>query len=280
VSFPLDLDPEFPGPGFAGVGPPMCTLIALHRCLPDVPLVVAANRDEYLDRPSEGPATRAGGIVAPLDLRAGGTWLGVNPAGVFAAVTNRPGPPDPARRSRGLLVLDALAAESAVEAAVLLRRLPERAYNGFNLFVADAEDAFVAVYRDAVRVTALAPGAHVIGNADPDDRGVPKVARLLDAVAPLAGAPLAVAWRRLAAVCRGHDGGGSPLDDTCIHAGGYGTRSSTLLALGAPGVPDRLRFAGGPPCRTAYADLDPLLASPASYGAPYAPSDARASNLE
>ena len=37
----------------------MCTLIALHRCYPDASLVVAANRDEYLDRPAEGPALRA-----------------------------------------------------------------------------------------------------------------------------------------------------------------------------------------------------------------------------
>ena len=36
----------------------MCTLIALHRCVPGAPLVIAANRDEYLDRPAEPPALR------------------------------------------------------------------------------------------------------------------------------------------------------------------------------------------------------------------------------
>ncbi len=69
----------------------MCTLIVLHRCVPDKPLVVAANRDEFLDRPAEEPALRsskAGPIVAPLDLEAGGTWVGVNARGVFAGLTN------------------------------------------------------------------------------------------------------------------------------------------------------------------------------------------------
>ena len=80
----------------------MCTLIALFRCFDGAPLVVAANRDEFHDRPAEGPAlrwTEAGAIVAPHDVRAGGTWLGLNAAGVFAAVTNRPcEAPDPERR--------------------------------------------------------------------------------------------------------------------------------------------------------------------------------------
>ncbi len=74
----------------------MCTLIVLHRCVPGRPLVVAANRDEFLDRPAEEPtlrSTRTGPIVAPLDLEAGGTWVGVSARGVFAGLTNlRPAP--------------------------------------------------------------------------------------------------------------------------------------------------------------------------------------------
>ncbi|MGH0029521.1 MAG: NRDE family protein, partial [Myxococcota bacterium] len=94
----------------------MCTLIVLHRCFEAAPLVVAANRDEYLDRPTEGPALREtargdGRVVAPRDARAGGTWLGLNENGLFAAITNRRcESPDPDRRSRGLIVMDALSA--------------------------------------------------------------------------------------------------------------------------------------------------------------------------
>ena len=82
----------------------MCTLIALHRCVPGLPLVIAANRDEFFERPASGPALRdtaTGPIIAPVDRRAGGTWLGLNPAGVFAAVTNRPCP-EPCRHGKSV----------------------------------------------------------------------------------------------------------------------------------------------------------------------------------
>jgi uncharacterized protein with NRDE domain len=240
----------------------MCTLIALHRPDPRVSLVVAANRDEYLDRPAADPAlwTHAGRrIVAPRDLRAGGTWLGLNECGVFAALTNRPNPsPDPSRRSRGLLVLDALAAPTARRAAESLADLPGEAYNPFNLFVSDGEEAFVAVYTGRPRVTELGPGAHVIGNAEPDDRSVAKVARLLEAAEAVAEGPREWWLEGLAAVCRAHDGE-APLGSACVHHGGYGTRSSTLLMLDRDPGRSELRFADGPPCAAGYRDLTDLL---------------------
>jgi uncharacterized protein with NRDE domain len=235
----------------------MCTLIALHRPHPRVPLVVAANRDEYLDRPAGGFACfehHGRRVLAPRDLRAGGTWLGMNDRRVFAALTNRPNPtPDASLRSRGLLVLDALAAGTAREAAEGLAALPAGAYNPFNLFVADGREAFVAVYAGAPNVTELAPGAHVIGNADPDDRKVAKVARLLDDAERIAAGPREWWIEGLAAVCRGH-GGDGPLGAACVHHGGYGTRSSTLLSLDADDAASRLLFAEGPPCRTELRD--------------------------
>ena len=69
----------------------MCTLIVLHRCVAGRPLVVAANRDEFLARPAEDIAirpSRTGPILSPLDLEAGGTWLGLSQRGVFAGLTN------------------------------------------------------------------------------------------------------------------------------------------------------------------------------------------------
>jgi uncharacterized protein with NRDE domain len=240
----------------------MCTLIALFRPHPRVPLVVAANRDEYLDRPTAGPGVfehEGQRMLAPRDLRAGGTWLGLNEHGVFAALTNRPNPtPDASLRSRGLLVLDALREESALRAAERLAELPAGAYNPFNLFVADRERAFAAVYQAAPRVTELAPGAHLIGNADPDDRSVAKVARLLEAAERVAAGPAEWWLRGLGAVCRGHEGE-SPLGAACVHHGGYGTRSSTLLRIDEEPERSELHFADGPPCTADYRDLTPLL---------------------
>ena len=245
----------------------MCTLIALHRCVPGAPLVVAANRDEYHERPAEGPALRetpAGLVAAPRDLRAGGTWLGLNRHGTFAAITNRPTAClDPTRRSRGLLVMDALAWAKASDAAEWMSGLQSGLYNPFNLLVADAEHACVAVYEEWVRVERLEPGVHVIGNADPDDRAVPKIDRLLARVEQAARGEPERLLDELAAVCAGHDGDDGPLADTCIHLGsergGYGTRSSTLLWLGEPGGRSEWRFAAGAPCRTEYEDCSKLL---------------------
>lgn len=241
----------------------MCTLIALHQPDPRVPLVIAANRDEYLERPAAGPAVRASNgrqILAPLDLRAGGTWLGVSDLGVFAALTNRPCPePDRSRRSRGLLVTDALGASTAAEAVSHLAALPASAYNPFNLFVADGLRAFVVAYEQAPTVTELAPGAHLIGNADPDDRSVPKVARLLEEAERVAEGPAEWWLEGLTAVCRSHDAEAGPLGSACVHAGDYGTRSSTLLKIAAEPAHSELRFADGPPCRNEYEEFSPLL---------------------
>jgi uncharacterized protein with NRDE domain len=166
----------------------MCTLIAFHRCFSDAPLVVAANRDEFHERPTEGPALREASIstasrersgragaarsrrvVAPLDRRAGGSWLGVNAAGLFAAITNRRcDHPDPGRRSRGWLVMEALTEPSARRAAERFARLPAAAYNPFNLFVADSETAHLVTYADRPERRDFGPGPHVIGNLHPD----------------------------------------------------------------------------------------------------------------
>jgi len=227
--------------------------------------VIAANRDEFLDRPSEGPALREtphGLIVAPRDERAGGTWLGLNAAGVFAAITNRPSSePDARRRSRGLLVMDALRWPRADEAAERLQieSLQHGAYNPFNLFVADSESCVLFTYEEAPRRFDLEPGAHVIGNVDPAAERTPKLAALDRAADRVADASGDGALDALADLCRTHTGGDNALDDTCVHAGGYGTRSSTLLQLAADEDDRVFRYADGAPCCTEYEDYTPLL---------------------
>ena len=241
----------------------MCTLIALHHRIPGVALVVAANRDEFFDRPTQGPELRRtphGVIVAPLDERAGGTWLGLNGDGVFAALTNRPCPePDPARRSRGLLVIDALGARRAADAAEWIAALPPDTYNPFTLYLADREEAFAVTYDGKPTPVGLAGGVHVIGNADPNGPPTPKLARLRVRAERAAAGPAAGVLDRLADISREHDGDGSALTDACVHSGSYGTRSSTLLRLGNTISEGELRYADGPPCETGYDDFSPLL---------------------
>ena len=227
--------------------------------------MIAANRDEFLERPSEGPALRAtphGVIAAPRDVRAGGTWLGLNGAGVFVAVTNRRcAEPDPGRRSRGLLVVDALRWSSAGEAAERLEieNLKPRAYNPFNLLVADSESCLLITYDDAPQLIGLPPGAHVIGNTDPAAPRSPKLAALDREAERAAGAAPDRVLRELAGICRSHGGNGDVLDDACVHAGDYGTRSSTLLQLADTQDDSVFRYADGAPCCTKYDDFTPLL---------------------
>lgn len=224
---------------------------------------MAANRDEFFARPSEGPALRRTpsgvAVVAPRDARGGGTWLGVSATGLFAALTNVGGePPDPKRRSRGLLVLDALEAGSAREAAEQTRSEADGRYNPFNLFVADAREAHAVTCRGDARSLELGPGAHVVGNAVLDAPPTPKVARLREQALRFVGAEIGTALAGLSELCREHRDG-EPLGSACVHTEAYGTRSSTLVALADAREQSLLRFADGAPCRSAYEDFTPLL---------------------
>ena len=225
---------------------------------------MAANRDELLDRPSSPPVAWDGaqsGIFAPRDLQAGGTWLGLNAAGLFVGITNRMGARSgEPRRSRGLLVRDALRAASAAEAAETAAASLPDTYDGFHLILADRREAWL-VHSDlaALRSERLSPGVHVVSErslgAAGSDRAVAVASRLRDLCA--AGVPDTAA---LAAILGRHpDPGEDPLFAPCVHLTGapYGTRSSTLLWLG----PDeaRMAHADGPPCRTPYDDLTALL---------------------
>ena len=241
----------------------MCTLVVLHQAIPGVPLLVAANRDEFYDRRAEAPALRQtpGGVrvVAPRDARGGGTWFGLNASGLFAAVTNvASAAPDPSRRSRGLLVLDALEAASPAEAARRVEAIAPGTYNPFNLFVGDAREAWAVSCAEAPRRLRLPPGAHVIGNGALDAPPSAKVLRLREQAARVARGPAAEALRGLAELCRGHRED-EPFAGACVHTERYGTRSSALVALADGEGQSSLCFADGAPCANEYRAFTPLL---------------------
>ena len=111
------------------------------------PLVIAANRDEFLARPTLPLArwqTASGQeIISGRDLRAGGTWMGMTPGGRIAFLTNvRQASPEAAPRSRGELVTRWL--EGAGDAASFVAELEKAegggaAYGGFNLVLGDLQ---------------------------------------------------------------------------------------------------------------------------------------------
>jgi uncharacterized protein with NRDE domain len=245
----------------------MCTLAAYVGIAPEVPLLVAANRDEFLDRPTAEPAviTHAPWIMAGQDLTAGGTWLGVNESAVIVGLLNRPraGGPDPTRRSRGLLCLELLQSPDVTAALARVREVRIDAYNSFNLFVGSADGAFVASNTgDALHVVELERGVHVLSNAELNDPRCPRVARAAAAFAAVAlpaWAALPSAVERLRAILADHSdpgpGNSVAVDALCVHRGSYGTRSSTIIAVAATGA-TRYWHASGPPCRTPFRELD------------------------
>ena len=120
----------------------MCLILIAYRCYPGIALLVAANRDEFHDRPTAPLAfwDDAPQVLAGRDLQHGGTWLGVTQSGRFAALTNYRDPRQvrPDAPSRGQLVSAYL--QGAEPALDYLARLATQssAYNGFNLLLGDA----------------------------------------------------------------------------------------------------------------------------------------------
>lgn len=228
----------------------MCVVALAWRVHPDWPLILVGNRDEFHERPSAALAAwdDGSGIVAGRDLQAGGTWLGAHgPSGRVVVVTNvRGAMPDPAKESRGALVVDMLRGEGrfADPAAADLDR-----FNAFNLFAVDGE-AHLLTNRPGARILSLEPGVHALAN-EPIDRPCPRAERLRAALGAVVDAGIAP------------DGLLDTLtatSDPALFLRGevYGTRCSTLIAVAADGtvrVTERRYEAGGRPDGTTALDF-------------------------
>ncbi len=238
----------------------MCTLVVATRVWNATPLLVAANRDEQLLRPAQTPTIRDDGPIRrlmPRDLQAGGTWIGLNAAGVFAAITNRFGvPPDPAKASRGGLVERALTAPSAARGAAAVADLDAKGYNPFHLVVADRAGAHI-VWSDTERLHRLTvpPGVTIVSErsfgAAESGREAYLAGRALDA----GPEPSFDALHTLMATHRD-----PTFDGACVHwdEHDYGTRTTTLVRLGAADDDVSYQFTDGPPCVTSRTDLSGL----------------------
>jgi uncharacterized protein with NRDE domain len=229
----------------------MCLIFAALDAHPDYALVVAANRDEFYDRPTAPAAfwPEHPHILGGRDLRAGGTWLAIDRRGRFAAVTNyRQGEREPAvRRSRGLLVSDYLA--SGIGAGGYIDRVEREGaeYNGFNLLAGDGRELHWLSNREG-RPRRLGAGVYGLSNHLLDTPW-PKVTagksgftallggreadlvsglfallsdstQVPDNALPRTG--IGIAWERL-------------LSSAFIATAEYGTRSSTVVLVGRDG---------------------------------------------
>ncbi|HEY0064845.1 MAG TPA: NRDE family protein [Telluria sp.] len=231
----------------------MCLIVFAWQVVPGAPLIAAANRDEFYDRPAaaagvwpENPKVYAG-----RDLKGGGSWMGITQEGPhgpkFAALTNIRGPQE--RRSdapsRGALVADYLAGD--LDAPAYIAKIAQEGadYNGFNLVLGDRERMYWFSNRamdDERNGKELAPGIYGISNSLLDAPW-PKVVRTKAQFASLLcqGAPEDAYFEMLADTTRAPD---MRLPDTgialdlervlsavCIETAGYGTRTSTVVKL-------------------------------------------------
>jgi uncharacterized protein with NRDE domain len=228
----------------------LCLIVLAWKARADLPLAVAANRDEWRERP-----TRAAGwwpdhpdLLAGRDLEAGGTWMGITRGGRFAAVTNFRDPSDKrsTARSRGGLVSEYLLGQDTPETYLAGLAPRAREYNGFNLIVGDGASLWSFGSREG-EARAIEPGIHGLSNHLLDEPW-PKVVRgraamqealrendpapkLFAMLSDNQGAPdeslpdtgVGIAWERR-------------LASALITGPEYGTRASTVLSVNVEGA--------------------------------------------
>lgn len=144
----------------------MCLIALARDAHPRFDLVIAANRDEFLDRPAAALHRWSDGTLAGRDLRAGGTWMGLTPTGRLALLTNvrRPGAVRPDAPSRGEIVPQWL--HGGADAAAFCSALAAAGHNPFNLLAADLHRGeFFWTGTDHPAPHALPAGIHGLSNA-------------------------------------------------------------------------------------------------------------------
>ncbi|MCG7345495.1 NRDE family protein [Sporosarcina sp. ACRSL] len=145
----------------------MCLINFHFQDHPIYRLIVAANRDEFYERPT-APAhfwEDKPGLLAGRDLSQKGTWLGITKNGRFAALTNYRDATEQKKdaRSRGEIVTDFLESEmTAVEFLTLLQQ-KRSDYAGFNVIAGTADELF---YYSNVEneVKKISTGTHGLSN--------------------------------------------------------------------------------------------------------------------
>lgn len=248
----------------------MCLILFGYNISEKYPLVIAANRDEFYQRPTkpmhvwpDNPA-----VIAGKDLEQGGTWFGINRyTGRFAALTNYrdPAAMKPDAPSRGEIIVDYLKADTDTPSYLEKLRGTAGEYNGFNLLLGSGNSLYwYCNVNDEIKK--ITPGIHGLSNHFLDtpwpkivsgkkqlerivqsDVSVDKLfSMLLDRQLPddgdLPDTGVGIEWERVL----------SPL---FIQSPGYGTRSSTVMLIDHEGKMDVTERTYQPEALSNYAEL-------------------------
>ena len=225
----------------------MCILFIAVNQHPDYPLIVAANRDEFFERPTQASAFWRDYpyLLAGKDLRAGGTWMGINRRGKLAALTNIRDPEriDPDALSRGELVSHYL--QGSPDSESYLSRLSDEGdnYNGFNLLFGDWSNLYV-FNNHTLQSEKLTTGVYGLSNASLNTPW-PKILHGMAQLTQYCQDPHKLESEQLFALLKNQTKApdntlpqtGVPIDwerklsSIFIKSPEYGTRSSTLLLV-------------------------------------------------
>ena len=228
----------------------MCLILFSYQTHPHFPLILAANRDEFYERPTERAHwwEDSPRLLAGKDLKAGGTWMGVHQSGKIAALTNIRDLSKPQKEnapSRGEIVTNFLLGVQSPEAFVQdLGRVGD-AYNGFNLLAGYVDDLYW-YSNESLAYKKVSPGIHGLSNHLLDtpwpkvEKGKAALTELVDReidiealfhmlydqeIAPDAQLPatgVSLEWERV-------------LSAMHIRSEGYGTRVSTVILVDKQG---------------------------------------------
>jgi uncharacterized protein with NRDE domain len=232
----------------------MCLILFAYKVHPSYNLILAANRDEFYERPSSAAEfwEDAPQVLAGRDLQEGGTWMGIDRAGRFAAITNYRDPASWKNNapSRGGLVSSYLCGNQSADDYLGKISRQAQLYNGYNLIVGDRHE--LLTYSNRGERQKLNPGIYGLSN-HLLNTSWPKVSRgkkLLAATLNKKGVELedelfaVLADRKIPADDKLPDTGiglewERVLSSIFIESPVYGTRSSTILLIGKNG---RVKF--------------------------------------
>ncbi|MDH5367128.1 MAG: NRDE family protein [Cyclobacteriaceae bacterium] len=147
----------------------MCLILFSYKTHPKYKLIVAANRDEFYERPTAiaNYWKNSPNVLAGRDLEAKGTWMGMNKkTGAIAMLTNyrdlsniKPNAP-----SRGDLVADFLIKNDSAEDYFQQRAYTLTNYNGFNLIIGQADRLYYTSNEFKAGLKKLPKGTYGLSN--------------------------------------------------------------------------------------------------------------------
>ncbi len=229
----------------------MCLILFAVNEHPRYTLVLAANRDEFFDRPTlyAHPWEDHREIIAGRDQKGGGTWLGITRKGRFAAVTNyrEPGSSMTDALSRGTLTVDFLTENSAPEIYLDKIKNKNQLYNGYNLLISDTPGTLFHYSNITSKTSVIRSGIHGLSNHLLDTPW-PKVKKGIEALSNIMAGEMTgteklrelMLDRQPAPSGQLPDTGIDPqlesaLSPAFINIPGYGSRSTTIVLIGKDG---------------------------------------------